>query len=55
MTLALGTNSTAVTNRSRQSQNRMRRFVQEARTASSLSHPNVAQIFQIEEIVMTWC
>src|SRR3989442_4070785 len=31
-------------------QNRMRRFVQEARTASSLSHPNVAHIYEIEEI-----
>src|SRR5213082_988681 len=30
--------------------NRMRRFVQEARTASSLSHPNVAHIYEIEEI-----
>jgi eukaryotic-like serine/threonine-protein kinase len=30
-------------------QNRMRRFVQEARTASSLSHPNVAHIYEIEE------
>ena len=29
---------------------RMRRFVQEARTASSLSHPNVAHIYEIEEI-----
>jgi len=28
----------------------MRRFVQEARTASSLSHPNVAHIYEIEEI-----
>src|SRR5947207_13220686 len=31
-------------------QSRMRRFVQEARTASSLSHPNVAHIYEIEEI-----
>jgi serine/threonine-protein kinase len=31
-------------------QNRMRRFVQEARTASSLSHPNVAHIYEIEEV-----
>ena len=31
-------------------QTRMRRFVQEARTASSLSHPNVAHIYEIEEI-----
>jgi eukaryotic-like serine/threonine-protein kinase len=31
-------------------QNRMRRFVQEARTASSLSHPNVAHIYEIEEL-----
>ena len=31
-------------------QNRMRRFVQEARTASSLSHPNVAHIYEIEEM-----
>jgi serine/threonine protein kinase/Tol biopolymer transport system component len=30
-------------------QSRMRRFVQEARTASSLSHPNVAHIYEIEE------
>ncbi len=30
-------------------QGRMRRFVQEARTASSLSHPNVAHIYEIEE------
>jgi len=30
--------------------NRMRRFVQEARTASSLSHPNVAHVYEIEEI-----
>src|SRR5437763_5069584 len=30
--------------------NRMRRFVQEARTASSLSHPNVAHIYEIEEM-----
>src|ERR1043166_5298664 len=28
----------------------MRRFTQEARTASSLSHPNVAHIYEIEEI-----
>jgi serine/threonine protein kinase len=28
----------------------MSRFVQEARTASSLSHPNVAHIYEIEEI-----
>src|SRR6266567_2288821 len=33
-----------------QDQSRMRRFVQEARTASSLSHPNVAHIYEIEEI-----
>src|SRR6266581_4391754 len=31
-------------------QSRMRRFVQEAQTASSLSHPNVAHIYEIEEI-----
>src|SRR5262249_52054404 len=31
-------------------QSRMRRFAQEARTASSLSHPNVAHIYEIEEI-----
>src|SRR6266516_1215050 len=31
-------------------QSRMRRFVQEARTASSLSHPNVAHIYEIEEV-----
>ena len=31
-------------------QSRMRRFTQEARTASSLSHPNVAHIYEIEEI-----
>ena len=31
-------------------QGRMRRFVQEARTASSLSHPNVAHIYEIEEL-----
>jgi serine/threonine protein kinase len=31
-------------------QSRMRRFVQEARTASSLSHPNVAHIYEIEEL-----
>jgi serine/threonine protein kinase len=30
-------------------QNRMRRFTQEARAASSLSHPNVAHIYEIEE------
>jgi serine/threonine protein kinase len=30
-------------------QSRMRRFVQEARTASSLSHPNVAHIYEIDE------
>ena len=30
-------------------QSRMRRFVQEARAASSLSHPNVAHIYEIEE------
>ena len=29
---------------------RMRRFVLEARTASSLSHPNVAHIYEIEEV-----
>ena len=31
-------------------QSRMRRFTQEARAASSLSHPNVAHIYEIEEI-----
>jgi eukaryotic-like serine/threonine-protein kinase len=31
-------------------QTRMRRFAQEARAASSLSHPNVAHIYEIEEI-----
>jgi serine/threonine protein kinase/Tol biopolymer transport system component len=31
-------------------QSRMRRFAQEARAASSLSHPNVAHIYEIEEI-----
>ena len=31
-------------------QSRMRRFVQEARTASSLSHPSVAHIYEIEDI-----
>jgi len=30
-------------------QSRMRRFVQEARTASSLSHPNVAHIYEIDD------
>src|SRR5690349_21511113 len=28
---------------------RMRRFVQEAKTASALSHPNVARVFEIGE------
>ncbi len=31
-------------------QSRMRRFAQEARAASSLSHPNVAHIYEIEEM-----
>jgi len=33
-----------------QDQSRMRRFVQEARTASSLSHPGVAHIYEIEDL-----
>src|SRR5689334_8569376 len=33
-----------------QDQSRMRRFVQEARTASALSHPNVAHIYEIEDL-----
>src|SRR5262245_46611755 len=31
-------------------QSRMRRFVREAQAASSLSHPNVAHIYEIEEV-----
>ena len=32
-----------------QDADRMRRFVQEAKTASALSHPNVARVFEIGE------
>src|SRR5579864_5643190 len=33
-----------------QDPDRMRRFVQEAKTASALSHPNVAHVFEIGEV-----
>ena len=35
-------------------QDRMRRFVQEAKSAASLSHPNIAQIFEIGEHESTY-
>lgn len=31
-------------------QDRMRRFVQEAKAAAALNHPNIAQVYEIDEV-----